>query len=700
MWAGGGEMANQRKVDVAIWSARDETRVSEVAGILESAGFTLHDLDFSTARPQVVLMLPGAGGSQLASICIKIAKAYPDAPTIVLHTADSEGAHPAIDHHVFELLPASLDLKKVPSQILTLLARWQRFEQLKASAATLQRLESTIDLAYFDFRPETGTFCPSPQLREIIGHHEPSDSMAPSPFLDCIHSDDRALFAGTLFEAARSGTPFCLQIRLTDVSGRMRNFRVRGRAFGALDEGSSSRVFAVCEDTTDQMQRLAEAEARSRIDDLTGLGNRRHFDDCLASALARAKREDEQLALLYIDLNRFKLINDTLGHDAGDQLLRVVSGRLCDVVRVHDVVCLDHDQPMPEARVSRLGGDEFTVLLSGIHGPADAELVATRMLAAIREPIEIQGQSLTPSASLGIAVFPADGRSSDDLRRRADAALYAAKGSGGGFRFFTQSMEDGAIRRLSLEHELRGALERDEIELHYQPRIDYRTGDVVGAEALLRWCSPTLGRVPPEEVIQIAEETGFISSLGRWILNSACREAAHWASSRKEPCRLSVNVSPLQFEQDDVFTAIVDALKSAGLSPELLDLEITEVLLLKDDPSIGQALEELRRMGVRIVLDGFGSGYSALAVLMSQPIDVLKLDRRLIETVAPDGDGSRLLANVIRIAKDLSLVPIAEGVSHADQAEFLAANGCHEMQGFFFSAAIPAEAFREKLQLA
>jgi diguanylate cyclase (GGDEF)-like protein len=691
-------MGKVRNFDVAIWSASDETRVVEVAGILESVGFTVHDLDFSKVPPQVVLVLPGSGGPNLASICIKIAEAYPDAPAVVLHTPSSENAHPAIDHHVFELLPASLDLRKVPDHILTVMARWQRFEQLKASATTLQQLESTIDLAYFDFRPDTGTFCPSSQLREIIGQREPTDAMAPTLFLDCIHTDDRALFAGTLFEAARSGTPFCLQIRLTDVSGRMRHFRVRGRAFGPLDEGSSSRVFAVCEDTTDHMQRLAEAEARSRIDDLTGLGNRRHFDDCLAGALARAKREHEQLALLYIDLDRFKLINDTLGHDAGDQLLRVISARLSDAVRVNDVVCLDHDRPSPEARVSRLGGDEFTVLLSGIHGPADAELVASRMMTAIAEPVEIQGQSLTPSASVGIAVFPGDGRSSDDLRKRADAALYAAKGSGGGFRFFTQSMEDGAIRRLSLENELRMALDQDQIEMYYQPCIDYTTGAIVGAEALLRWTSPTLGRVMPEEILQIAEETGIISKLGRWTLNRACEEAAYWASSQEEPCRLAVNVSPRQFEQDDVFTCVVDALKNAGLSPSLLDLEITEGLLLRDDSEIGQSLEELRRMGVRIVLDGFGKGYSALAILMSQPIDVLKLDRLLIETIAPDGTGSPLLASVIRMAKDLSLYPVAEGVSHADQAEFLVANGCHEMQGFFFSAAIPGAAFREKLQ--
>ena len=524
--------------------------------------------------------------------------------------------------------------------------------------------------------------------------------MQPNPLIERIHKDDRELFAGTLFEAAKTGTPFCIQIRLTDVSGRLRYFRTRGRAFEAIDDSSTARVFGVCEDMTDHMQRLAEAEARSRVDDLTGLGNRRHFDDCLSSALARAKREQERLALLYIDLDRFKLINDTLGHDAGDQLLRVISARLSDAVRADDVVCLDHETNEGEARVSRLGGDEFTVLLSDIHGKPDAELVAARMLQAIAEPVEIAGQKLTPSASVGIAVYPDDGDSTELLRKRSDAALYSAKGAGGGYRFFTQSMEDGAIRRLSLEHELRAALEASEIELHYQPRIDYATNRVVGAEALLDWASPTMGRVSTEEVLRVAEETGLITQLGRWTLEKACREAAHWASASKEPIRLAVNITTAHFEQDDVFSAVIDALKQAGLPPHLLDLEITESLLLGEDPAIGQALEELRRIGVRIVLDDFGKGYSALAVLMSQPIDVLKIDRRLVETVAPDGEGSQLLANVIRMAQDLSLQPIAVGVSHADQAEFLAAHGCTEMQGFHFSAAIPARAFREKLSIA
>jgi len=694
-------MSLDRTIDVAIWSATEDQRTVEVAGWLEADGLTVHDLDFSTARPMIVLLLPGEGGSSFAATCQQIVDAYPDAPCVVLHTPQSENSHPTVEHHVFELLPASIDIQKLSDSVRSVLARWHRFEELKAQATTLQQLESTTDLVYFDFRPDTGTFRPSTQLQQIIGHFEDGDSMAPTPLLDCIHTDDRALFAGTLFEAARSGTPFCVQIRLTDTSGRQRHFRTRGRAFGALKEGNSSRVFGVCEDTTDHMQRLAEAEARSRVDELTGLGNRRHFDDCLANALARATRESEQLALLYIDLDRFKLINDTLGHDAGDQLLRVIAARLSDAVRAHDVVCLDQDPGNAgrEARVSRLGGDEFTILLSGIHGPADAELVASRMLASMREPVDILGQTLTPSASVGIAVYPNDGESPDSLRKRADAALYAAKGGGGGFRFFTQSMEDGAVRRLSLEHELRAALDREEIELHYQPLINYESDEIVGAEALLRWTSPTLGRVNPDEVFRIAEDTGFIASLGRWTLMRACKEAAYWLSSREETIRLSVNISPVQFEQDDVFSAVVDALKISGFPPDLLDLEITESLLLREDTSIAHALEELRRMGVRIVLDDFGKGYSALAVLMSQPIDVLKLDRRLIETVAPDGEGSHLLANVIRMAHDLNLHPIAEGVSHADQAEFLAAQGCNEMQGFHFSAALPPELFREKIEI-
>jgi len=691
-------MAEERRIEIAIVSASDETRTAELSRLLSAAGFDLRER--VSASTMVILLLPGRGGSALTNACLEIARSFPSTPAIVFHTKDSERAHPAIDHHVFELLPASTEPARLPEHVRAVMARWQRFEELKNSAATLQRLESTTDLVYFDFRPDTGTFRPSAQMRQLLGLPDPTDAMAPASLLDRMHSDDRALFAGTLFEAARSGTPFCVPIRLTDANGRQRHFRTRGRAFGPASKGHSSWIFGVCEDTTEHMQRLAEAEARSRIDELTGLGNRRFFDDCLSGALGRAKRERTQLGLIYVDLDRFKLINDTLGHDAGDHLLRIIAARLSDAVRAQDVVCIDQDQQQSDIRVSRLGGDEFTVLLSGIHGPADAELVARRLLEAIREPVEVVGQKLTPSASLGIAVYPGDGRSSDELRKRADAALYAAKAAGGGYRFFAKSMEDGAVRRLSLEHELRGAIDRGEIVLAYQPRVDRRTGQTIGAEALVRWASPTIGRVHASELIQIAEETGYITTLGRWALAHACKEAAYWAASRKDPCRLSINVSPVQFQQDDVFTAVVDVLKQTGLPPDRLDLEITESLLLREDSQAGQALEELRRIGVRIVLDSFGKGYSPLAVLMSQPIDVLKLDRRLIETVAPDGEGSQLLANVIRMAQDLSLHPIADGVSHADQAEFLLKHGCFEMQGYLFAGALTAEDFRSHIGCA
>ncbi|MFO0687489.1 MAG: EAL domain-containing protein [Myxococcota bacterium] len=688
-------MAEERKIEIAILATSDDARRPELTGVLEGSGFAVRSE--VSAGTMVILLLPGHGGPRLTAICLEIAQRHPSIPAVVLHTPASESAHPAIDHHVFELLPASIEFARVPDHVRAVLARWHRFEELKSSAATLQRLESTTDLVYFDFRPDTGTFRPSPQMRQILGLPEPTATIAPGSLLDRMHSDDRAIFAGTLFEAARSGTPFCLPVRLTDAAGRQRHFRARGRAFGPSEKGHTSWVFGVCEDTTEHMEKLAEAEARSRIDELTGLGNRRYFDDCLASALGRAKRERNQLGLIYVDLDRFKLINDTLGHDAGDQLLRIIAARLSDAVRAQDVVCVDQDRSSTDVRVSRLGGDEFTVLLSGIHGPGDAELVARRMLASIREPVEILGQTLTPSASLGIAVYPGDGRSADELRKRADAALYSAKAAGGGYRFFAKSMEEGKVRRLSLEHELRMALDRGEIVLLFQPRIDRRSGDTIGAEALLRWNSPSVGRVHAAELIQIAEETGYITTLGRWALTQACREAAYWIGSRPEGFRLSINVSPIQFQQDDVFSAVVETLKQTGFPPERLDLEITETLLLRDDSQASQVLEELRRIGVRIVLDSFGKGYSPLAVLMSQPIDVLKLDRRLVETVAPDGEGSQLLANVIRMAQDLSLHPVAEGVSHADQAEFLLAHGCFEMQGYLFSGALTADEFRARI---
>jgi len=689
-------MAN-RQIEITIWSAGDDAHVEELAASLRAADFRVCETAKESESPDIVLVLPNRDSPNLQAACDEVCLACPGSAIVVLPSIGSEADHRSLEHHTYELLPASVEWTKLPAHLRGVLARWKRIEKLKTSAATLQHLESTIDLVYFDFRPETGVFLPSKQLRVLVGLDEPDDLMQPSPLLDRIHTDDRAVFTGTLFEAARTRTPFCIPIRITGADGRLRHFRTRGRAFGPLEDGGSTRVFGVCEDTTDHMQRLAEAEARARIDELTGLGNRRHFDDCLSTAIQRADAEREILALLYIDLDRFKLVNDTLGHEAGDQLLRVISARLQDAVRAHDVVCKDNEEPSTEARVSRLGGDEFTVLLSGIHGRADAEIVANRMLAAVSEPVEIQGQTISPAASIGIAFFPDHGVTKDDLRKHADAALYAAKASDGGFRFFEQSMEDGAIRRLSLESELRNAIDREEIQIRYQPRIDYRTDKIVGAEAMIHWKSPTLGFVAPEEVIRIATEAGFVKRLGSWTLEIACRDAISWRAHSDQPCRLAVNVSPAQFEHDDLFDTIVRSLKASGMTPDMLDLEVSESLLLRPNPSTGEALEELRRIGVGIVLDEFGKGYSALGVLMSQPLDGLKLDRRLIETVAPDGAGSQLLSNVIRMAVDLSLQPIGMGVSEADQARFLSNHGCHEMQGSFFSPPLPSAKLCEML---
>ncbi|MEZ4290344.1 MAG: GGDEF domain-containing protein [Myxococcota bacterium] len=390
----GSQGGTERRLEVAIWRAEDDRRVAEVVEILEQAGLGARALDLTgETPPTIVMLLPGSGGPALATAAARIAERWPSSPAVVLHTPESEGAHPAIEDHVFELLPASMETERIPAHVRAVVARWKRFEELKQSATALQRLESVTDLVYFDFRPDTGTFALSRQMRRLIG--QPATEHGLEPSTPCSTVSTRTIAPSS---PARSSRPrAAARPSRADPAGRHERSSAAlpgaGRAFEALHEGTSPRVFGVCEDLTEQIQRIAEAEARSRVDDLTGLGNRRHFDDCLAVALARARRERERLALLYVDLDRFKLINDTLGHDAGDQLLRIISARLSDAVRAEDVVCHDHQgHPTSEADVARLGGDEFTVLLSGIHGRGDAELVAARMLAAVREPVEIEGR--------------------------------------------------------------------------------------------------------------------------------------------------------------------------------------------------------------------------------------------------------------------------------------------------------------------
>lgn len=424
-------------------------------------------------------------------------------------------------------------------------------------------------------------------------------------------------------------------------------------------------------------------------DALTGLPNRRLFVERLGRLLRSPEADVREGAVLRINLDRFKQINDALGHRVGDELLRSVAERLQRCIRSGDVVGTPGSRP-ETGPLSRGGGAEFLVFLHGVVPAEQGARTARRVLAGLAEPFRSEGRDIFVTASVGIALFSNDGSDIEMLMGDAGIALEKAKNGGGNnYRFFTSSLKAGSLERFSLENDLRKALDREELMIHYQPKVDVATGRIVGAEALLRWNHPELGLVPPDKFIPIAEETGVIVPIGAWVIKTVCRQIQRWQVSGFGPIPVSVNVSIIQFRTDELPGLIRSALERSSLEGRHLVLEVTESLLIEDPERTIHMLRKINQMGVRISVDDFGTGYSWLSYLKKLPLDELKIDRSFVSGVPGDGDDAALVRTVIAMAHSLGLVVVAEGVEKREQLAFLEELGCDEYQGYFFSRPAP-----------
>jgi diguanylate cyclase (GGDEF)-like protein len=428
------------------------------------------------------------------------------------------------------------------------------------------------------------------------------------------------------------------------------------------------------QDITEQRRSDAKIAYMALHDALTGLPNRVLLNERIEQALVRVNR-GEIVATHLLDLDHFKNVNDTLGHPAGDKLLKLVTDRLRTLVRETDTI-------------ARMGGDEFAIVQVGIAQPADATSLAHRVIEVVSEPYEIDGQQVIIGTSVGIAVGPADGLTPDQLMRNADLALYRAKGDGRGtFCFFEAEMDAQMQTRRAMEYDLRKALIAGEFELHYQPVVNLQSNQISGFEALIRWRHPERGMIAPSSFIPLAEEIGFIVPLGEWTHREACATAAKWPGHIK----ISVNLSPVQFRNPGLVNVVVNALVTSGLAPERLELEITETALLEDSEATLTMLYRLRELGVRIAMDDFGTGYSSLSYLQSFPFDRIKIDRSFIKDIADTVGSLNIVRAVAALATGLGMATTAEGVETQEQLETVKSEGCTEMQGFLFSRPRPVE---------
>lgn len=425
-------------------------------------------------------------------------------------------------------------------------------------------------------------------------------------------------------------------------------------------------------------------------DSLTSLPNRVLFKDRLNQTLLIAQRHQRILAILFLDLDNFKRINDTLGHPAGDELLKQVACRLSNYIRKSDSISRYSTDEF-SAVVARLGGDEFTIMLTEVSHVHDAMKVAQRILNAIAQPFDIEGHEVFITASIGIAVYPVDGEDVDSLLKNCDTAMYHAKNEGrNNYKFYEQSLNKTALDILALENNLHKALDKQEFRVYYQPRIDIRTRNVVGFEALIRWQHPQKGIIPPSEFIPMAEESGLIIPIGEWVLNEACKQNKAWQAAGFAPIFISVNLSGKQFKQQNLINVIDHAMSDVRLDPKYLELEITESII-QDTKSTAGILRELRNLGLKIAVDDFGTGYSSLSYLRRFPLDTLKIDRSFVKDIAKDPDSEAIVKAIIAMAHCLKLRVIAEGVETEEQLKFLSDEGCDEFQGYLISPPLPAD---------
>ncbi len=577
------------------------------------------------------------------------------------------------------------DAKLVAAYDVTARNRVQ--QEAHSAEAKFRAIFDHAVIGIFQHAPDGGPVSVNPALAAMHGYASPEELLAevtdvaaelfvePQKMMEvAAKAVDQGVVRGVEVELYRKDrSRFWVRVNLRAIRDAKENV--------VLLEGTA-------EDITDRKAAEAQVEYLAYYDALTGLPNRTLLKDRLENALAAARRRNEQIALIFLDLDGFKIVNDSLGHSVGDLMLKDVAERLTACVRKQDTV-------------ARVGGDEFVIVLGGVKGPTDAVAAANRIVEAMTARFDVRGYSLNATCSMGISFFPQNGADSETLIRFADQAMYSAKEKGrNNFRFFTAELDRQAVDRLKLENDLRLALERDEFFLDYQPKLKLSTGEFTGVEALVRWQHPERGPVPPDKFIHFAEDSGLIVPIGEWVLRTACRQARQWQDQGAFAVPVAVNVSAVQVRQEGFCNLVQQVLLDCGLSPQYLELELTESLLLSSADVPHSLLRRLKEMGVRLAIDDFGTGYSNLGYLKRFKVDSLKIDRSFTRDIATNPDDASITAGILRLAKGLNLTVVAEGVENQAQIDILRQHGCDEIQGYFVSKPLPASQVTALLEAA
>ncbi|MEQ1806158.1 MAG: EAL domain-containing protein [Burkholderiaceae bacterium] len=534
---------------------------------------------------------------------------------------------------------------------------------------------------------------PSEQAWHILGMDAVAGELCSDAFLASVHPEDAPRVREAFASAIAGGSGLTIECRIVQASGEMRHVRQQVEVLERDSAGRALQLAGAVHDVTRRRDAEEQIRRLAYFDSLTGLPNRLMFNEQLHKVIANADRRGEKVAVLFIDIDHFKRVNDTLGHSAGDELLKVVSTRLANSLRPLDSVSRAGAEPQSYS-IARLGGDEFIVMLGELHDPADAATVANRLVAALTQAVTIQGTELFVGASIGAAVYPGDGADIDTLLKNADTAMYRAKEAGrGGVRFYDASMNALSLERLGTETLLRHALDRNQFVLHFQPRYSLATGRIVGAEALIRWQHPQRGLLPPGEFIALAEEARLIIPMGEWAIGEVCRRSAAWRRAGLKPGRVAVNLAASHLRERSLPDKVAALLREHSLPADGLEVEVTESMLMADPELSVATARRLKAIGVHLSIDDFGTGYSSLSYLKRLPISALKIDQSFVRDLATDPDDAAIITAIIAMAHTLKLAVVAEGVETQAQRTFLATHGCDEFQGFLASPPLSADEF-------
>ena len=569
---------------------------------------------------------------------------------------------------------------------------------LKQNQRRLSNAQRIGEMGDWEWDVRQGRILPSEQALRIFSHEGEALPLDIERFLRTVHPDDLARLRSAFDHAIAAGDPFAIDHRIIAADGSQRHVRQQVEVNERDSVGRASRLAGAVHDITRRKEAEEQIRRLAYYDPLTDLPNRRHFTEQLQDAIALAARQQQQLAVMFVDLDHFKRVNDTLGHGAGDDLLRIVSTRLAQSLRPDDAV-VRADVDAHVGSIARLGGDEFIVLLRDVRREEDAAGVARRLVAALAEPLTVQGTEIFVSGSIGIALYPSNGADIDTLLMNADTAMYQAKEAGrGGFQFYDASMNARALHRLMMESQLRRALDRGEFVLHYQPRVDVASGRIVGAEALIRWQHPEHGLMQPGDFIPLVEDSGLVIPMGEWVLAETCRQVAAWEAAGELAVPVAVNLASTHLRERGLPDLLAGLLKEHALRPGLLEIEVTESILLSDPELSLQIARRIGEMDVRMSIDDFGTGYSSLSYLKRLPIHALKIDRSFVRDLATDPDDAAIITAIIVMAHSLKLKVIAEGVETEAQLAFLKAHHCDEYQGFLMRQPLTAPEFAKLLQ--